>query len=283
MAYPLIDFNVGDKIMLNHRLVDIGDPAASLHEIPSEDMKYYEVVRYIDRTLIFFEDHMERMKQSVAGDIVFDPDEIREDAEILMQSLKTRNGNFKIVLTKDTQIIYKNKHYYPTMDEYKDGVNVGLMEWERRDPNVKAIREDYKKAIKMKLDQKSVFGPYFETLLFMKDGSITEGSRSNAFFVDGYKVMTAPDDLILKGITRKYIIEAIRNTGCELVMQMATVEGIRKSPLPAFITGTSIGVLPVKSIEDIPVDSAANPVIMKIMLEYSGIVRNYIKTHSKEK
>ena len=281
MAYPLIDFNVGDKIMVNHRLADIKDPAVLPYVFPSEDMKFYEVVRYIDGTLIFFEDHMERMRESVAGNIVFDPAKIREDADTLMQSLKTENGNLKIVITKDDQIIYKNKHYYPTKDEYRDGVNVGLIEWERTDPNVKAIRDDYKEAVKRKLDGKGAFGPYFEALLCRKDGDITEGSRSNVFFIEGDKVLTAPDELILKGITRKYIIEAVRNTGCELITHMISVKELEISPRPAFITGTSIGVLPVRTIEDIQIDSASDPVIKKIMVEYSAIVRNYIKTNTK--
>lgn len=280
MAYPLIDFNAGDKIMLNHRLADINDSAAAPHELPTDDMKYYEVIRYIDRTMVFFEDHMDRLRQSVGDDMIFDPDQLRRDTDILVQSLKTENGNFKIVLSKGTQVIYKIKHYYPTREEYRDGVNVGLLEWERINPNIKAIREDYKEVIKQKMDQKGAFGSYFETLLYNRDGFVTEGSRSNVFFTEGDKLLTAPDELILKGITRKYILEAIENTGCKLITQMLSVEEIKQERRPAFISGTSIGALPVRAIEDVALESGRDPVIMKIMIEYSAIVQNYIKTHA---
>ena len=50
----------------------------------------------------------------------------------------------------------------------------------------------------------------FDDVLYHKDGSVFESSRSNVFIVKGEKVIT-PKSNILHGITRKNVIKVIRN------------------------------------------------------------------------
>lgn len=283
MAYPLLDSNIGNQIIINHKLVNIHDCLVDNLETPSDELVFYEVIRCMNRTLLFFEDHMDRLRNSLNGSLEFNAEQIYEDTMQLLESLGMYDGNIKIVLTRNILLIYQNRHYYPSLEQYSKGVAVGLLAWERDDPNVKAVREDYKRVVGEKLSESGLFGPYFETLLHGRDGHITEGSRSNVFFVCGNEVFTAPDELILLGITRKYVLEAIRQAGGVLTTRMFSADDLHDGVDAVFITGTSIGVLPVSSMENITFLSAVNPLVKRIAQAYSAIVDRYVESHRKNK
>ena len=50
----------------------------------------------------------------------------------------------------------------------------------------------------------------------MKNNEITEGSRSNIFFLKDETLVTAPDNAVLNGITRKHILEICRENSIRL-------------------------------------------------------------------
>jgi len=277
MTFSLLDANIGDKIIFNHKMTDISDPIFSDIHAPSCGLVFYEVIRCIDQTLLFFDDHMNRLEESVKGVITIDKDNLFKEIHRLLETLNIQNGNIKILFTEDMQLINLNSHYYPSTTQYDNGVATGLLEWERIDPNVKAVREDYKNAIKAKINQPGPFGQYFETLLYNKDGGITEGSRSNVFFIKDDLVITAPDEYILKGITRKYVLNAIRNAGGILVTKMISSKDLECGIDAAFLSGTSIDVLPISSIEHTRISSSSNDLVLRIMREYREIVTDYLK------
>ena len=49
----------------------------------------------------------------------------------------------------------------------------------------------------------------YEVLLVNRDGVITEGSRSNVFFIKSGEVYTPPTDAVLPGVTRTMIIRIL--------------------------------------------------------------------------
>jgi branched-chain amino acid aminotransferase len=79
---------------------------------------------------------------------------------------------------------------------------------------------------------------------------ITEGSRSNIFFVKGEILVTAPDNLILNGITRKHILEICRNNYIPVELRCVDAGDISEYD-SVFMTGTSPMVLPFNRIDDI--------------------------------
>jgi branched-chain amino acid aminotransferase len=79
---------------------------------------------------------------------------------------------------------------------------------------------------------------------------ITEGSRSNIFFVKNDKLITAPDNLILNGITRKYVIAICKENKIDVNYECVKADDI-KSYDAAFMTGTSPMVLPFSCINDV--------------------------------
>ena len=72
---------------------------------------------------------------------------------------------------------------------------------------------------------------------------ITEGSRSNIFFLKGEALTTAPDNVILNGITRKHILEICIENNIRVEFACVKADAV-------FITGTSPMVLPFCCIDN---------------------------------
>lgn len=318
MAYPILDQNIGRTAVINHKIRIIDDSLINELERYSDSVQIYEVIRCIDGVLLFFDDHMERMEKSVAESnsadlnfkstkptdnkntettdlksgnsnrannefaghfLLFDSNLIKNDAEKLILYEGIQNANIKIVLTREVCAIFASSFYYPPAIVYEKGVAVGLIEWERSNPNAKLVSSEYKLAMSQKLLSAGPFGKYFETLLVAKDGRVTEGSRTNVFFVEDSKVFTAPRESILEGITRKYVLQAIEAAGCEILTEYFSTDDIKIRADAVFLTGTSIGVLPVSAVEDFAIDSPGNSSLQRIIIEYAKIVDEFIKIH----
>ncbi len=91
-----------------------------------------------------------------------------------------------------------------------------------------------------------------------RDGRVTEGSSSNAWIVtrDGKVVTRQADHGILKGITRKVVLDALAAQGLKLEERAFTLEEAHAAR-EAFITSASQIVLPVVKIDGRPVGNGA--------------------------
>jgi branched-chain amino acid aminotransferase len=90
----------------------------------------------------------------------------------------------------------------------------------------------------------------YEAILVNEMDQITEGSRSNIFFVKNDKLITAPDNLILNGITRKYVIQICKENKIDVVFECVRASEIRNYDA-AIMTGTSPMVLPYSCINEV--------------------------------
>jgi branched-chain amino acid aminotransferase len=142
-------------------------------------------------------------------------------------------------------LVYFIEPIYPSEDQYRRGVKGILFYAERKDPESKVINHKLRSSIYHKL----ILDGGYEALLVNEKGFITEGSRSNIFFLKDDTLVTAPDDLILNGITRKYILEICRENN--IVVKFACVKAERITSYDGvFMTGTSPMVLPFCCIDD---------------------------------
>lgn len=243
--------------------------------VSQDERIFYEVIRCIQGVPLFLEDHLERLFNS-HREIKRSINEIIRDIGSLIDSEKIFNGNIRIESSADVLLVYPSKYNYPDESFYKKGVNTGTIVFERKNPNRKVFSSDYVQTVANKLKSKGPFGDYFEILLLSKDKRITEGSKSNVFFTSKNKIYTAPEEEILKGITRKYVLKAIENSNGKLESETLSVDEIGDKCDGCFLTGTSINVLPVYSVENVVMDSAKNPMIKNIMVAYEEIVNEYI-------
>ena len=101
-------------------------------------------------------------------------------------------------------------------------------------------------------------------------GLVTEGGSSNAWIVDKDGVLRTRDlnANILRGITRKSLLEVIAAEGLEVSERPFTVEEA-KAAREAFITGAGTLVTPVVAIDGKPVGNGkAGPVTLRLRALY---------------
>ena len=209
MPYPFLDDNVGEWLYADGSLTRADSTAAAGFYLPSSEKMFYEVVRVQAGIPLFWEDHAGRLLLSVDGAFRVDVQELRREALHLLSVSGAERCNLRIVATARHTVLHLSPYYYPSEDMIFSGVACGVLSWERETPNIKTVREDYKRAVADAFDAGGSHGRPFEILLANRSGHFTEGSRSNLFFVKGSVVYSAPDDAILLGITRKYVQRAV--------------------------------------------------------------------------
>lgn len=272
--------NVGLYTIHNGRIMESN---AEVAVDTSAGKTAYEVIRIINGVPLFYEDHYMRMKETlrnIGADLEMTGEQMADSIKTLLKANKICMCNIMVIVSgegKDqNHIIYVKKSSYPTKEEADAGVKTGLFKIERKNPNAKLINQSYKDAVAKKIND----GGFYEVLLVDSQGRITEGSRSNAFFVVEGDVWTAPGDAVLKGVTRKYVFEACRRAGCRVVERFMDAESISRAE-GAFLSGTSIKVLPIAAVDNIALNSPKNPAIASIRREYDMLLEKYIDENVK--
>jgi len=219
-----------------------------------EGISIYEVIRVIDDNPLFCEEHLYRLQKSAnltglkinQRNLKID-DKIRKIININNQS----NGNIRIVvnqLRKDNRseinlILSFIKHRYPNKQEILSGVTAQTFNAVRINPNAKTINAK----LRSSLDNIIQFRKIYETILVNKNNYITEGSRSNIFFVKSDAIFTSPLSKVLPGITRQKVLEICRNANIKVVEDCINTRDLAKYEA-VFISGTSPGILQLKQI-----------------------------------
>lgn len=255
----------------------------------------YEVLRIIRGVPLFFEDHYERLKgtinaislssaiksdRSADNDHMITAGQLKENIKKLLAANEADMCNVKIVISEIggrlRQLIYISKSHYPTQEEADAGVKTGLLQIERHNPNAKVLNQVYIDAVSAKMKEDA----YYELILVDSNGRITEGSKSNAFFIRAGSVYTAPGEFVLKGITRKYVFEACKRAGYQVIEQFVDANDLPDVEA-AFLSGTSIKVLPISTVDQIELNSSVNPAISAIRREYDTLLEKYIDDNGK--
>jgi branched-chain amino acid aminotransferase len=137
-------------------------------------------------------------------------------------------------------------------DGKKHGIRAKVSSWRRVSPasaipHAKASGQ-YLNSILAKTE--SANAGYEEAILLDERGFVCEGSGENIFLVRDGKVSTPPQVAsILDGITRKSVVQILRDSGIELVER-----DIARSELytadEVFLCGTAAEVVPVREVDD---------------------------------
>jgi branched-chain amino acid aminotransferase len=256
----------GKKFILNGIL----QPAEMFDKsLVYEGDSIYEVLRMIKGNPIFFPDHMERLAMSAKlqkKEVLADMSVLRKDIISLTRSDKKLEANLKIVFNYNNKItnylIYFIEPIYPSENQYQKGVKGILFFAERKDPESKVINHRLRSSISHKL----ILESGYEAILVNENNLITEGSRSNIFFLKEGTLITAPDNVILNGITRKHILEICTENNIKVEFACANASGLNEFDA-VFMTGTSPIVLPFYCIDNY-FFNAKNPLIEKLRRLY---------------
>ena len=283
MAYQLIENNQSAVLFVDGMLIPANAQEAAEFFLPCYDTVYYETVRIYKGVLLFLEDHLERLEKSVRGgerfpiDITF----IKYSLENYLGYLNIGeyNGNMRIVLTRNHIIYHVCDASIPTQDKFENGIATNILDWERKAPNIKVFRGDYKDAVAQKFTETTPFGAPYEVLLRNWFGKITEGSKSNFFAIVKGEVYSATNDVILIGITRQYVLKALKDAGKNLRYRVFSLEELERENAALFVSSTPFDILPVSSVEGVKFDSVNNEILQNLSASYKDIVEDYYKNH----
>lgn len=251
---------------VNGRYVD--HALASVH---IEDRGYqfsdgiYEYIAFYNGKLLDADAHFKRLERSL-NELEIGFPVAASALGIIVRELIERNGRddggLYIQVTRGTA---KRDHVFPKNarpalvmticgvktpkpHEFSDGVKVITQpdrRWARRDiksvsllANILAKQEAARQKVR-------------EALLMEADGKINEGSASNMFIVtkSGILLTHPADENILGGITRDVVLKLARKAGIAVEERAFNITEA-KAATEAFITSTSINVLPVVKIDD---------------------------------
>ena len=232
----------------------------------------YEVVRIIDGIPLFLEEHLDRFFRSagLAGiNITFSAKQLTGFVSSLIEANKVNEGNI-LLSVKITLKIFFIQHSYPDEKMYREGVNCGLLHAERINPNAKVFQTKVR-ARANNLIQKQGF---YEVLLVDRSGLITEGSRSNVFFIRENSLITPPSGQVLLGITRQKTIRCAEILG--LNWEEKEIELTELADFDAaFITGTSPKILPVSQIAELSF-SVSNGILRELITQFDLLIEEYL-------
>ena len=241
---------------------------------------YYEVIRLIDGKLLFLSDHLARLRLSLSGSGIEYPGNQRiiESLGLLIKENSFREGNIRICLQQTNRNepvlqCYFIPYFYPDSSMYVKGVKLAIYSHMRPNPGIKKWDDRFRNSVSRYILEHAVY----EAALINPENQITEGSRSNIFFIDrAGKLITTPNKDVLPGITRKYVMEIAARDGIQIEEKTISTNEL-ESLVSVFISGTSPKVLPVKQIDDFIFD-VNHPLLRLLMDQFELLIQLSLKS-----
>lgn len=253
-----------------------------LNNVPDDNsVSIYEVFRVDQSVALFINDHIERLSNSANiadKKLNISNSQLLQGIYTLIAANKIINGNIKLdfrynVGGKCEFMAYELVTHYPTGQQLSTGVSTCFQGAERHHPNAKIFNAAVRGQANDIIEKAHVY----DTILVNHFGQMTEGSRSNLFFIINETIITAPDEVVLPGIIRMKVIDIIKANNIKLELRALSCQELEKVE-GAFLTGTSPRLLPLKSIEGFQFNVQL-PLITRLMTELNKLILLYIDKH----
>jgi len=240
----------------------------------------YEVMRLIDGIPLFFDEHIERLKHSLAlmgYQEIGNPKQLYKNIVELAKKNDIKAHNMRLemgvnALGEKMSVLYGVTTFYPDATYYREGVETVTTEIVRDTPHAKVINQAYLTHIsQIKLEYN-----IFEVIIMDSHHKLAEGSKSNLFFVKGDTLYSAKSKDILMGITRLKILEVAKALSITLIEDDISLKDLPQFEA-CFISGTSIHILPVKKINDQIFDTVHHGVIRRLSNAFEALIQEDIQ------
>lgn len=257
-------------VLINNTMTD---PAAFSEQIFECGLNIYEVIRVFDSKPIFLQDNLLRLENSIKKsnlDLDIATLHIEDQLEQVIRLEKIHEGNLKYVLHITNQsvdeYVYQIPHAYPTEKDYQNGVDTISCPAMRENPEVKYVNSGLRTLTNRLIKEHRVY----EVLLTDREGYVTEGSRSNVFFIKGNGLYTASTRYVLPGTSRKRVLDICKKHHIKVVEERVAYTSLADYDA-AFITGTSPLLLPIRSVDKI-LFNPQNQLLIKLMNAYFSLL-----------
>ena len=263
--------------------------------VPVEDRGYlfadgvYEAVRFYNNRPFMLPEHLARLQRSAAA-IRLSLPPVSELSEAVLQTV-ARNGCPDAVLyLQVTRGAAPRRHEFPPPgpptvfmiarpysrpdgDMLSKGVgcvSVPDLRWQMCHIKSTGL------LLNVLAKQQAVEADAFEAL-FIRDGTVTEGTSCNVFMVNGRSLVTHPaDQHILAGITRSVVLSLAQEMSIEVREESFTLPQLKAAD-EVFITSTGIEVLPVTTVDGETIGQGrTGPMTERLWQAYDRLVQKTI-------
>ena len=213
----------------------------------------FDFFRTVNNQPLFLEDHLQRFYFSASEmrmDVGYSVEEMKKLIRQLIDKNKIFDSGIRITLTggyaedgytstKPNLLITQTPFSF-NYENFDKGIRLITFKHQRQLPHVKTI--DYLMAIYL---QTFIKENNADDVLYFNENEITECPRSNFFIVTKSDEIITPAKNILKGITRKKILEFSEFT----IKEQAITKEDFSNAAEAFISSTTKNILPVLEID----------------------------------
>ncbi len=239
----------------------------------------FDFFKTIDTKPIFLEDHLDRLFRSAVLmrlELKQNRDEIRNKILQLNKNNNFRDSGIKVILTggfspdgftiSEPNLIISQQEFQIPKTMPEKGISILTHEYQRQFSDAKTL--DYLQAIWLQPILKEKMAG---DVLYYSNGIIRECPRANIFVVTKDKKVLTPETGMLKGVSRKHVLEisaGMFNTEARDV----SIEELRNAA-EVFITSTTKNILPVVEVDGYVIgDGNPGKVSRALAEEYNRII-----------
>lgn len=213
----------------------------------------FDYFRTIKNEPVFLEEHLNRFYFS-AAEMFMNPgytqSELKDLIKLLIEKNDIPDSGIRITLTggyaadgytlSTPNLLITQSAFSFNHNNFNKGIKLTTFQHQRQLPHVKTI--DYLMAIHL---QKLIKKKGADDVLYYHLNEITECPRANIFFINSKGEAITPSKNILKGITRKKILNFPGLKCLEDIVPFSEINNFKE----AFICSTTKNVLPVLEID----------------------------------
>jgi D-alanine transaminase/branched-chain amino acid aminotransferase len=240
-------------VLINDDLVLKEDAKISISDLSVQrGYGVFDFFKTVHGEPVFLEDHLNRLYASAAEmflTVPFDRNALQKVIRQLMNKNDLPDSGIRITLTGGysgdgyalgtANLLITQSAFTFDKNGFEKGTRLVMFEHQRQLPYVKTI--DYLQAIRL---QHFIKQNNADDVLYHSASGMGECPRSNFFIVTNNDEVITPDKNILRGITRKKILELTGFNTTAAAIYPEQIQSIKE----AFITSTTKIVLPVLSI-----------------------------------
>jgi branched-chain amino acid aminotransferase len=283
------------SVCLNNKIIDEKDAAISVRDRGfTHGDGLFETMKAVDGKILFFDEHMNRMSQSMAVIKIKKPHQwgkMLDSCHQLLQKNRLKNARIRITLSRG---VPKKKSGLPGFeDEYSPTLlittlplskTLNQLQTKGYRCTVSDIRRDERAPISG-IKHLSYLGNLYardfakakkfdEAIILNSKGRVAECSMSNIFIVSSGKIITpALSEGQLPGITEMKLIEAAAEKGIKINRQRISLEKLLQAD-EIFVTNSVIDLVPVTQIDNTKIGPGKPGAVTKKLID---IFNNFCK------
>lgn len=245
---------------------------------------FYDTMKAYNGKILDIESHIARIERSLKTVKIKLPrsmETVREWVEKVAKMNSMKLARVRLTITRGVNDFDFNSSKNPTLvitaepieidNKIYKGVPVITVNAHRTMPEIKVMGVTAMILGRGMLTAKKAF----EALFVSEAGFVREGTVANFFWVKNGKIYT-PKNKILKGITRKEVLELCRKEGFEVIEKDVKKAELMKAD-EVFLSNTKFGIVPVLSVDGRKIGpGVVGPTAKKVMKAFEAFVEGYL-------